>query len=146
MPEKLVSPALDGWHTIGEDPQLLGSQCVECLTYFFPKNERECKNPNCSSTKFLEIPLSREGRIWSYTNACYQPPAPYVAGDPFEPFAIAAVELELEKLIILGQVAKGIDVDSLTVGMEVDLITEPLHETEDEVKMVWKWRPKKYSK
>ena len=63
MPEKLVSPALDGWHTIGEDPQLLGSQCVECLTYFFPKNERECKNPNCSSTKFVEIPLSREGEL-----------------------------------------------------------------------------------
>ena len=142
MQEKLLTPALDGWLTIGEDPQLLGSQCEECLTYFFPKNERECKNPNCSSTKFAEISLSREGRIWSYTNACYQPPAPYIAGNSFEPFAIAAVELEIEKLIILGQVAKGIDVDSLAVGMQVDLVIESLHETDDEIKMIWKWRPK----
>ena len=142
MHEKSLAPALDGWYTIGEYPQLLGSQCKECLTYFFPKNEHECRNPNCLSTKFSETPLSREGRIWSYTNACYQPPAPYIAGSSFERFAIAAVELEIEKLIILGQVAKGIDVDSLTVGMQVELVVEPLHETEDEIKMIWKWRPK----
>ena len=119
------------------NPQLLGNQCDECMTYFFPKNERECKNPSCLSTKFTERRLSREGRIWSYTNACYQPPAPYIAGNSFEPFAIAAVELNIEKLIILGQVAKGIDVDSLAIGMAVDLVIEPLHETDDEIKMIW---------
>ena len=40
-------------------------------------------------------PLSRRGTIWSYTDARYQPPPPYVPppGD-YEPFALAAVELD----------------------------------------------------
>ena len=133
--------ALEGWHTIDSNPHLIGSQCEKCGTYFFPKQLSLCKNPNCVSTSFLEVPLSREGRIWSYTNACYQPPAPFVSLEPFEPFAIAAVELDQEQLIVLGQIAKGIGVESLRVGMDVELIIEPLHETEKDIKMVWKWRP-----
>ncbi len=142
MLRKAQTPAIDGWYKIGKKPQLIGSQCKKCQTYFFPKNDRECRNPRCSSTEFSETSLSREGRIWSYTNACYQPPAPYIVDNSFIPFAIAAVELEVEKLIVLGQVATGIDVDSLAIGMQVELVIEPLHETEDEVKMIWKWRPK----
>ncbi len=142
MLEKPRIAALEGWHTIDNKPKLIGSQCEKCGTYFFPKQVSNCKNPNCISDKFLETPLSSEGRIWSYTNACYKPPAPYISCDPFEPFAIAAVELDIEKLIVLGQVAKGIGVESLQVGMEVELIVEPLHETDEDIKMVWKWRPK----
>ena len=40
--------------------------------------------------------LSRTGKVWSYTSANYKPPAPFVAKEPFAPFAIAAVELEEE--------------------------------------------------
>lgn len=85
--------------------------------------------------------LSRTGKIWSYTNACYQPPAPYPAGDPFTPFAIAAVELDIERMIVLGQVVAGIDMNQLRVGQEVEVVTEPLYEDDECEYLIWKWRP-----
>ena len=87
------------------------------------------------------MPLSRTGKIWSYTNACYKPPEPFVADDPFVPYSIAAVELAEEQMIVLGQVVKGVDVDQLKVGMDVELVLETLHETEEDTKVTWKWKP-----
>ena len=85
--------------------------------------------------------LSRTGHVWSYTNACYQPPAPYVAADPFKPYAIAAVQLEKEQMTVLGQVIEGVGVEDLKVGMPMELVLETLHETDDDIKVTWKWRP-----
>jgi uncharacterized OB-fold protein len=89
MSEKPLAPAIEGWHTMEAEPHLIGSQCDQCGTYFFPKQDQYCKNPVCDSTDFHEVELSRTGQVWSYTNACYQPPEPFVATDPFEPYAIA---------------------------------------------------------
>jgi uncharacterized OB-fold protein len=50
-----------------------------------------------------------------------------VAPEPFVPFAIAAVELEKERMTILGQVVSGVDVDALRVGMPVELVLETLY-------------------
>ncbi len=142
MSQKPQVAAIDGWFTLdAEVPQLIGSRCSQCGTYYFPKQSTFCRNPACRSTEFEEAPLSRTGTIWSYTNACYEPPEPYVAADPFVPFAIAAVELEKESMIVLGQVVTGCDVDQLKVGMPVELVLEPLHEDDDSIKMVWKWKP-----
>ena len=53
-----------------------------------------CRNPACSGEEFESVELSRRGSVWSYTDAQYQPPPPYVSRtDPYEPFALAAVEL-----------------------------------------------------
>ena len=122
-------------------PHLIGTQCEGCGTYFFPKQSHFCRNPACDSTEFKEVQLSRTGRIWSYTNACYKPPEPFVAPDPYEPYAIAAVELEDEKMVVLGQVAGGLTVDDLKVGMPMELVLEPLHETDEDIKVTWKWQP-----
>jgi uncharacterized OB-fold protein len=85
------------------------------------------------------VPLSRTGSIWSYTDAQYQPPAPYVsAQEPFQPFAIAAVELEREKIVVLGQVADGYSVGDLHVGDQAELVVEPLEGD----RLVWRWRPR----
>lgn len=142
MSEKQRVAAIEGWFTLDpEAPQLIGSRCTECGTCYFPRQESFCRNPACQSTSFEEAPLSRTGTLWSYTNACYQPPEPFVAPDPFEPFAIAAVQLEEEGMIVLGQVASGYDVDQLKVGMPMQLVVEPLHEEDDQIKMTWKWKP-----
>ncbi len=141
MSEKPQVAAIEGWFTLTEQPQLVGTRCCDCGTYFFPKQTHYCSNPACESTDFEEVELSRSGRIWSYTNACYKPPAPFVAAEPFEPYAIAAVELEKEQMVVLGQVVEGVDVEQLKVGMPVELVLEPLHETDDEVKLCWKWKP-----
>lgn len=135
-------PAVDGWFTMGPDePRLLGSRCASCRSYFFPKESLFCRNPACEGTEFESVPLSRVGRLWSFTNAAYAPPPPFVAPDPFVPFAIGAVELAEERMVVLGQMAAGTDVADLRVGMDVELVLEPLFEDDRAEYMVWKWRP-----
>jgi uncharacterized OB-fold protein len=141
MNEKTLLPALEGWHTLSTRPHLLGTRCRHCGTYFFPPKSGYCSNPGCDSCELSEVELSRTGHIWSYTNACYQPPAPYIASDPFEPYAIAAVQLEEEQMVVLGQVVSGVGVSALKVGMPVELVLEPLHETDEAIRVTWKWKP-----
>lgn len=139
---KTKIPAMDGWFTLDEAaPALIGTRCKGCGTYFFPKETVVCRNPRCFSTELEEVELSRRGRVWSFTNNCYPPPEPYVASDPFEPYAIAAVELEAEKMVVLGQLADGISVDELEAGLEVELVLETLFEDDSNDYLIWKWRP-----
>ena len=141
MSAKPQSPAIEGWHTMSSSPHLIGTRCTACCTYFFPRQTHYCRNPQCQGTDFEDVELSRRGLIWSYTNACYKPPEPFVAAEPFVPYAIAAVQLEKEQMVILGQVVEGVTVDQLKVGMPVELVLEPLHETDDDIKVTWKWEP-----
>jgi uncharacterized OB-fold protein len=141
MSPKPVVPAIEGWHTMDARPHLIGTQCEQCGTYFFPKQRDYCRNPQCDSTDFREVELSRTGTIWSYTNACYKPPAPFVAQEPFVPYAIAAVQLETEQMVVLGQVIEGVTVADLKVGMAMELVLEPLHEADNDIKVTWKWQP-----
>jgi uncharacterized OB-fold protein len=134
--------AIEGWFTLDTAaPQLLGSRCTTCGTYSFPRQGYYCRNPDCEGTTFEDVPLSRRGRVWSYTNACYQPPEPYVSPDPFEPFTIAAVELERERMIVLGQVVRGVGVEALEIGMSMELVLETLYRDGDTDKLIWKWKP-----
>lgn len=132
-----ATPAIEGWFTTGPEPALLGSRCTSCGTVSFPKAAGFCRNPACSGEEFEEKALSRRGTVWSYTDAQYQPPAPYRAPDPFVPFALAAVELP-EGLVVLGQVAEGYGVADLRVGAEVELVVEPEHASDQ---LIWRWRP-----
>jgi uncharacterized OB-fold protein len=135
-------PAVEGWFTMdSEKPHLLGTRCKSCGTYFFPKEEFFCKNPNCAGVEFEEVPLSRVGKLWSFTNNCYAAPAPFVAPDPFVPYAIAAVELAEERMVVLGQMVEGTEVSDLKAGMEVELVLEKLFEDDASEYVVWKWKP-----
>jgi uncharacterized OB-fold protein len=137
-------PAVEGWFTTGEDgaaPALLGSRCAGCGTYAFPPEAGYCRNPDCASTSFETVELSRRGRLWSYTDARYQPPPPYVAADPNVPVCQAAVELAAEKLVVMGQVVGGVTVADLTVGDEVELVVDTLYAEDGVDYLVWKWRP-----
>jgi hypothetical protein len=135
-------PVIEGWFTTGEEPALLGKRCGACGTYVFPPLAASCPNPACGAADLELVPLSRTGRIWSYTDAHYQPPAPYVSvSDPYVPFAIAAVELEREQMVVLGQVADGYGTSDLAVGDEVELVLEPLDVRDGTPLLVWRWRP-----
>ncbi len=92
-------------------------------------------------TEFDTVELSRQGRIWSYTDACYQPPPPFVPTDPHVPFCIAAVELEAEKIVVMGQIVGGVSVNDLSVGDPVELVLDTLYTDDDHEYLVWKWRP-----
>jgi uncharacterized OB-fold protein len=142
MTTKTRVPAIEGWFTMDDRaPALLGSKCTTCGNFAFPKETYFCRNPRCQGMEFAEVPLSRTGRVWSYTNAGYQPPEPYVAADPYVPFAICAVELAAEQMVIMGQVVPGVGVDDPTVGAEVELVLDTLYEDDEHEFMVWKWRP-----
>lgn len=135
-------PAVDGWFSMDDEaPHLLGSRCTTCATYFFPRETSFCRNPDCSGRQLDEVPLSRRGRIWSWTTNHYPPPAPYVAARPFVPFTVAAVELVEEKMVVMGQVADGVEPGSLHTGMEVELTLGTLYEDAEHRYMVWKWSP-----
>jgi len=140
---KTRTPAVEGWFKMdAARPALLGTRCTGCGTVFFPREETFCRNPACANTKFEEVELSTRGRVWSYTNNCYAPPAPFVApSTPFEPYSIAAVELEREKMVVLGQVVRGVGVEQLEVGMEMELVLDTLFEDEQNEYVVWKWKP-----
>jgi len=143
MTAKPKVAALEGWFTLdAEAPRLLGSRCKACGTVYFPKQTSFCRNPACEGTEFEEAPLSRRGRVWSFTNSAYPPPPPFVVRtDPFVPVVIAAVELEAEKMVVLGQVVDGVTVDDLSVGMEMELVLDTLYEDDEHEYVVWKWRP-----
>lgn len=129
---------LPGWHTLDTvTPHLLGARCKACGTYYFPKQITFCRNPACQGEAFEEVELSRTGKLWSWTNACYAPPEPFVAPEPYQPFAIAAVELAKEKMIVLGPVVGGVTVDQLRSGMTMELALEALADG----KLTWKWKP-----
>ena len=141
MPTTSV-PAVDGWFTTDAEPHLLGTKCTTCGTVFFPKASGFCRNPSCRGTEFAEVELSRTGKVWSYTDAQYQPPPPYIpANDPYEPFALAAVELADEQLVILAQVAKGYGVNDLKVGAPVELVIEPVYEIDGVEHLMYRWKP-----
>ena len=132
------APLLPGWYTLdAKAPQLLGARCKACGTYYFPKHVTFCRNPACNGAEFEEVALSRTGKLWSWTNACYAPPEPFLAPEPYEPFAIAAVELAKEKMIVLGACVAGVKVAQLKSGMTMELALEPLADG----KVTWKWRP-----
>lgn len=139
-----AAPAIEGWFrdgTDGTEPALIASRCTSCASMFFPPTEGFCRNPGCSGEEFEAAPLSRRGQIWSYTDARYQPPPPYIPGaDPYAPFALAAVELP-EGLVVLGQVAAGFGVDDLWVGDEVELVVETAYTDDSGERTIWRWRP-----
>ena len=140
--KKKKKAAIEGWYTLEDDlPSLIGNRCKACGTYFFPKEKLFCRNPDCDSDIFEEVKLSRKGKVWSYTNACYQPPEPYVSTEPFEPFTIVAVELEEEKMIVLGQAMKEVTCDDLKVGQDMELVLDILSEDENCEDVIWKWQP-----
>jgi hypothetical protein len=135
-------PAIEGWFTTGDQPALIGNRCTSCSTVFFPKASSFCRNPDCDGEAFEDTELSRTGRIWSYTDAQYQPPPPYIPHtDPYVPFALAAVELDAEQMVVLGQVADGFGIDDLSVGAKVELVIETLYSDDERDHLIYRWKP-----
>ncbi len=136
-------PAVQGWLNIDPvHPRLIGTKCTKCGSIFFPRETVRCRNPYCGHNELADTELSPRGTLWSFTGAEYQPPAPYVPRtDPFQPFAIAAVELAAEKITILGQVVEGVKVADLKIGQEMELVLDTLLEDDETETIVWKWKP-----
>lgn len=140
------TPVVAGWFTEGGGEQefrLLGTRCSCCRAVFFPREDAFCRNPGCPGGELAEVPLSKRGRVWSYTDGRYRPPAPYVS-DPdaaWEPYTLVAVELAAERMVVLGQASPGVTVADLRIGMEVEVVPGVLNEDADTAWTTWHWRP-----
>lgn len=144
------TPVVDGWFTGSvQGPagavefRLLGTRCAECGSVFFPREDTYCRNPECAGGELAEVPLSRRGTVWSYTDAQYRPPAPYVS-DPdaeWRPYTLVAVELATERLVVLGQAVPGVTPADLAVGMEMEVVPGVLNEDDGTVWTTWQWQP-----
>lgn len=138
------TPVVADWFTgEGSSFRLLGTRCSACSGVFFPREDTNCRNPGCPGGELEEFPLSRRGRVWSYTDARYRPPSPYVTNPelPWVPYALIAVELAAERMVVLGQAAPGVTVADLTVGTEVEAVSGVLYEDAETVWTTWHWRP-----
>jgi uncharacterized OB-fold protein len=143
VPGSTDATAIEGWWSFDDSgaPHLVGAKCPGCSTYVFPPRAENCPNPDCAADELHPAPLSRRGTLWSYTENRYQPPPPYPQADPFEPFAVAAVQLAAEGLIVLGKVVTGTLAADLKVGMEMELTTMPLYTGDDGMaRDVYAWR------
>jgi uncharacterized protein len=138
------TPVVTGWFTgEGDDFRLLGTRCSACASVFFPREDAFCRAPGCPGGDLEEVPLSRRGRVWSYTDSRYRPPSPYVSDPELEwrPYALIAVELPAERLVVLGQAVPGVRAADLAVGMEVEVVAGVLNEDAETTWTTWHWRP-----
>ena len=135
-------PAIEGWFTLDEtSPELIGVRGRDTGTYFFPPTAAPSANPAAPFEDREEVRLSRTGRVWSWTTGNYAPPEPYVSPDPFVPYTVVAVELESEKMVVLGQLADGFGVEDLALGQQMELVLGTLYEDDENEYVVWRWKP-----
>lgn len=117
--------------------RLLGSQCTECATPYFPRSER-CHHPECGGTKVADAAFGPFGRLWSYSVQNYPPPPPAKYDEPYVPYALGVVDLD-EGLRVVGRMID--DAASLSVGAEVELVLAPLcNEADGTVLISWMFR------
>lgn len=110
--------------------RLRGSKCRSCGTVVLG---RSVACPNCGSQDIEEIVLSRKGKIYSYSVIRYPPLPPYAGPEPFQPFAIAWVELPEGVRILSPLVNCKIDESGtdLEVGMDVELTIDKVCDDEE---------------
>jgi uncharacterized protein len=135
-------PAVDGLFVAEPEARLIGGRGRSQQSYFFPKDlaggDPACRDDDGRD----EVLLSRTGTVWSFTSGAYQPPPPYPQSDPYEPFVLAAVQLDDEQLVVLGQMVPSVTIDQMAVGMAVELVTDTLYEDDEHEYLVWKWAPR----
>ena len=106
-------------NTAGDDAHLVGSACSQCGTQTFPA-QSGC--PRCGSNAVSEVPLPRSGFVWTWTVQRFAPKPPYLASSPYEPFALAYVDLGPVK--VEGRL-RGKPVDAWKIGDPVHVVIDP---------------------
>jgi uncharacterized OB-fold protein len=137
---KKKMPVKEGLWTTPEgqegNPRLLASRCVRCREIFFPQRQLGVCS-HCQSTELELIPLSTQGKIFSYTVIMQRPPE-YYRGDI--PYAIGFVELP--EGVRIQTLFTGCDPENLRTGMKMEMVIERLQEDEMGNEIVtYKFRP-----
>ena len=109
-----------------EDVRLLGSKCKDCGEVGLGEVS-SCQN--CAGEDLEVIPLSREGKLWTYTVIRNKPPGDFKGEVPMGEGLVEVPEGIRIKSPLGG------DVEKLEIGMDLKFTAYPLYETErgDEV-------------
>ena len=110
-------------------PVLLGTRCTNCDNHMFP---RQTGCPRCLFNEQEDVELATRGTLWTWTVQAFPPKAPpYLGpvGDDFEPYGVGYVELP-GQLRVEGRLTNA-DPEKLQIGMEMELVLDPLTIDED---------------
>jgi uncharacterized OB-fold protein len=120
-----------------DDPVLVGSRCRNCGTVAFPM-QASC--PKCTGLDVARYSLPRCGTLWSFTTQRFPPKTPYLAAAaPFRPFGVGYVELGGEVRVESRLIAD--DLDSLRIGMPMELTLEAFHDDDGQPVLTFAFRP-----
>jgi uncharacterized protein len=103
---------------------LLGSRCDDCGAHTFP---RQGGCPRCTGAAMADVPLVREGTLWSFTVQGFRPKPPYAGPEEFEPYGVGYVELP-GQLIVEARLTEA-DPARLRIGMPMRLVFVPFAES-----------------
>ena len=122
-----------------EGPRLLGSKCGGCSACYFPRDS-VCHNPECDAPAMADVDFGPSGRIWSCAIQNYQPPAPVITEEPYQPYAMGMIDLA-DGLRVMGRIDVA-DPMSVQVGDEVELVVGRLGADADGNDVIsWMFRP-----
>ena len=110
-------------------PVLLGTRCTNCDNHMFP---RQTGCPRCLFNEQEDVELATRGTLWTWTVQAFPPKAPpYLGpvGDDFAPYGVGYVELP-GQLRVEGRLTIS-DPEQLQIGMEMELVLDPLSLDED---------------
>jgi uncharacterized protein len=99
-------------------PSLVGSACDACGTQTFPA-QLAC--PRCGSNAVAEVALPPRGTVWTWTVQRFMPKAPYQGLTPYEPYALAYIDLGPVKV---ESRLRGKAIDSWNIGDAVHVVID----------------------
>lgn len=102
-------------------PQLIGGKCTACGAVHFPR-QNNCQA--CAGREVEALPLSRRGKLWTWTIQNFVPPVPPYTGpvEGFKPFGVGYIELP-DGVVVEGRLTER-DAGKLKIGMEMELVLE----------------------
>lgn len=138
MPDRI--PVAEGlFAETADGARLIGSRCASCKTPYFPKVDY-CRHPECTSSQIEDAGFGPDGTIWSCAIQDYPPPPPAKFDKPYQPYAMAVVDLA-DGLRVLGQI-KTDDIRSVQPDQKVTLVIDTLcHDEAGNEVVTWKFRP-----
>lgn len=120
-------PIDDGLFTWpSSDPRLIGGRCRDCGTVTFP---RQASCPRCTGREVDDHLLARRGALWTFTVQGFQPKAPYLGPEPFEPYGVGYVELGGE-VMVEARLTEN-DPGRLAIGAPMELVVVPFRHDDD---------------
>ena len=115
---------------------LLASRCKKCGEFFFPRKVGTICT-NCQNDAFEDAPLSRTGKIFTFSVVQVRPPEYYKGEVPY-----ALARIELPDGILIDTLVADCDYEQLKVGMDMELVIDRLYTNENgEDVMTYKFKP-----